>query len=510
MFSVFGRSRGRSRGLIRPSTSSQSEFVISEVVGIDGFSNNSYFAQPDGTTLRAQNEMVTTIMLTINAIPAGNERLFGVNDGTPDWSHTFAGSFPRLQYRDQSTAALSALLDDTAVGKTFIALATKNGDEALYYVYNVSEDRAIPTDLDTTIGATVTSSVAAAIGAANGDTGGTGADSVTIIGCGFGTQFLTKEQVTDFFRQCRISGTISEGMPGMTHCYQAKTDHQDSLGRDLIGTAHFTKVEQTAGDLDVTSSYSPTYENSGSFRWFMAVGQSNLRGALPTSSVPTIPIDFTSSYAPCNYFELQNSTWTALAPKDNNDWGPELSIGRQLVTNGETEPWLFRYGASGTSLSEEWSLTGAARVAVHEKLIDGSTLTPHVIPPFADRQLAAVYWVQGEADAQVLAEADSYESNLSDFIDWIGDTYNTSSDFKFIAALIPSFSTVQYRTTVNTAMINQSVSRSFVYIVNTDNLTDFDGSHFTSGSLISLGFALEDARFSGSNVSASAPTYSIP
>lgn len=101
------------------------------------------------------------------------------------------------------------------------------------------------------------------------------------------------------------------------------------------------------------------------------------------------------------------------------------------------------------------------------------------------KRFGGFLWAQGESDANA-SFAGSYQTNLEAMISAMRSDLNTSADF--VAAKIPDFAVTTYAphgATVNTAIEN--VSSSDYSFISTDDLSNFDGSHFDTASQITIG-----------------------
>lgn len=229
--------------------------------GIDGFSNagsDSFFrlASNSPLDLQVQAEWTVVTFFKVKAQPpAANNRLWGKNDGSPGWSHTYA-ALPRLQYRDQGTAVLQRAITAADVGKTFLMVSTRktgssgdpNVDGATLYMYDSLNNEAKSIQYDSVVVAPTIDTVRVASIGDISSFGGA-AEEAVIIGCAVGNQFMTKAQMDTYMQQCVFELTASLTLPGALAVYQAKTPGT-TMETDLTGNGFtMTKLENTPGDL---------------------------------------------------------------------------------------------------------------------------------------------------------------------------------------------------------------------------------------------------------------------
>ncbi|MCP5044195.1 MAG: hypothetical protein GY944_24465 [bacterium] len=169
----------------------------------------------------------------------------------------------QLRARDSGlTAELYATtaFDAGDIGKCVLTVFTRDNTEGgQLYLWSDAIAAAALQQTTTAASPTVTAAAEMAIGAKRGDTGADEAEGLGIVGVAYGTTWLSQAAATTYMAQCVAELTVSATLPGVVGCWQAATDHADSLGRDVVGAEHFTKKEETPGDLDADQFFVPDW-----------------------------------------------------------------------------------------------------------------------------------------------------------------------------------------------------------------------------------------------------------
>lgn len=486
------------------------------MTGFDPASGGSYLQRNDsGATLQTGAERTHLLMIRVDALPTGTEAIAAKDDGNPGFfmGGVYVSSLSYLQVKDSGIAALRAPLTAGDVGKVQIYIwrrSTSQGFSDLH-VYSVADDWPRYVAEDTSVSNPTTSSQSFALGATRGDDiGGNEAESFTIIGYAQSTTVLTYAQMTTLAQACKAAGDIvPASFPGCTNAYQASTDHADSLARDTVGSDHLEVIEGTSAlTLD---TFTPEYRNDGNPLDLVILGiASNGDGRNTLASVPTSPTDYSASTSDAQLWVEGETTPSDLSPRGDNDWGPELSLLRELYSAGMTNILAYKRCVSGASVGTEFAPpSGTDYAGIISRLKDGTTSYPYPLPLWSQVRLRLVTVIGPEASADVEAVADAYATDMGAFADAIKQVdgmWKAASDYMIIATDIPGFSTRTYKSTVNAANASLSSSRSDFGVVGTTNALDNgDGDHFDEDWTIYVGSAVASVHATGTDTEAAAP-----
>jgi hypothetical protein len=439
--------------------------------------------------------MAIATMFRLTQIPStGNERMFGKSNGSSGWS-MYLNSAGRLQVTSAGVANLFYAFTADDVGKTFIALWTRNASTAELWLYSAgwAGPRLAWADTDG-VGAPATTSWGTYIGVMqNGTTQTSNTDiteSADIIGCGYSSQYLNEAQVTTFMAACVSEGTLHAGasFPGAVSVYQAA----NGLENDQVGANDMVRVENGGPLTDVT--FAPAYPGS-ELDVYVTWGQSNRRGAQDSSDFADVAgVDYTVAVPGVRYaFEPS----TVLGPLDDSNattgTASEVSLGRALLDAGRS-PVILKHGAGGTTLYEDWDPDDPG--------IEWSNGVNHfydTIPMLDKGVIRCMSWAQGESDAAIGEEANSlaYETNLdnlftkyrTEFADYL------HPDFRFLLIRLnpadgaQDSSAYPYIDNIRTAQEAVAASRSDVLIIDMDLAVTTDGIHWDAAGLVGMGFA---------------------
>lgn len=234
-------------------------------------------------------------------------------------------------------------------------------------------------------------------------------------------------------------------------------------------------------------------------RIIVIAGQSNGHGIAVAANI-TIRTGYTLAYAnvtqkqkwasnavdPPTFIEPATA---ALAPRGGSpNFGPELSLGRYVDLAIPTKFAISKFNGSGYSLAVEWNPNGTyptgtnffdqwlAYMAASETELSG--------------YIAAIVWIQGEADAEDAGEAAAYEANLTAFIATVRETY---PNIPFVISYLHASGSGAHSATVRTAQENVVAAMAQVSGVDVDDLTLADGLHFDADSYVLLGDRLAAA-----------------
>lgn len=477
-------------------------------VGVDGFSTaglGSWLKLSSGSTsdLAAAAEMTVVAMFRIDVAPTTTEYIISKGGGAASDRgyaiHVQAGA--ALRCRFFGNAAMDYTPDSASgwAGKTFIAVGTANSSGQQFYLWHDGLAAPYLVGSVSTPSAPITDTRPLAIGALRGDNGTGEADNVTMIGAGVGYAHLTQVQVASLMAACKSQRKVVSFTGEAARWNQA-----DGAGitEDQVGSYTLAKVEDTS-TIDPVAEFQPTYHGDD-LPTLLVIGQSNAEGHDTVANWSTSPVNYQTAYAAVQQHNDNGAVWRDLEPIGDGNAGPELSAGRDFDAIWSGDVKVVKHAVGGTDLASDWDPSGpGARWSGWTSQWDEAQ--SELPDPLDTLVVRCVAWVQGEADAQVEADANAYETNLSAFIDAVKAYTPLWSDWLFVIGRLPSFQTQTYKSTVIAAQDAVASARSDTVIINTDNLTDLDGLHYDAGSLESLGHAAEDAHTSRSNQTAAAP-----
>jgi cysteine-rich repeat protein len=181
-----------------------------------------------------------------------------------------------------------------------------------------------------------------------------------------------------------------------------------------------------------------------------------------------------------------------------NGFGPEIKLGRVLADALTLDVAIVKFAVSGSSLAVDWNPATAG--SLYHQMRDDVAGALAALAAMGDSgQLAGVFWMQGEADAQTGAAAAAYEANLTSFIGQLRSDF-ASSGLPFVLGRINvnidtscCFS-FPFKNEVRTAQANVAGAVSRTAMVDTDDLPLIgDTLHFAAPGQLALGEGFANA-----------------
>ncbi|SFK69077.1 sialate O-acetylesterase [Lysobacter sp. cf310] len=179
---------------------------------------------------------------------------------------------------------------------------------------------------------------------------------------------------------------------------------------------------------------------------------------------------------------------------NNNFFGPELAIGRELSHHLGEQIALIKYSKGATSLAVDWDPTNPGNNC-YDYLINtivNSTQAANVGNVALDIQ--GVFWMQGESDSLDLNYAQNYKANLLRFISTLR-TKLGKPDLDIYVATIKDASVWTYRQLIWDAQQAVADADPHVYLIDAKTLETYasDPMHYTARGEVVLGqrFALQ-------------------
>lgn len=216
-----------------------------------------------------------------------------------------------------------------------------------------------------------------------------------------------------------------------------------------------------------------------------------------TLSAPTEPLPFSNAKFPSS---------PAIAA--GLGFGPEISLGKRLQQELNQPVALVKYASNGANLTQDWQETGLFYQPLIERV--GNAIADLSARGY-DVQVSGFFWLQGESDTRNLSWAQSYQSNLEDFIARVRSDLDRD-DLPFILGLIPLTSdqltnrgTFPYADIVRSAQLEVARSHDNVTAVETLDLPRAnDNLHLNSQGLILAG-----DRMAAAYVDIPEPSFSV-
>lgn len=186
---------------------------------------------------------------------------------------------------------------------------------------------------------------------------------------------------------------------------------------------------------------------------------------------------------------LDPPTWidtgtATLRPRAGSpNFGVELSLGRYLDLVEEGEIAIVKFGINGSGLENNWKPTANYPSA-------GDNLYTQAVQFLQDAEtelvghIAAIVWIQGEADAGTEAWADAYATNMDALADGLQSAFPFAV-FTFNQLHVDD--SPAFTTTVRAQQATFVAGRAHTSMVNCDDLTLVDGLHFNADSYVALG-----------------------
>lgn len=145
--------------------------------------------------------------------------------------------------------------------------------------------------------------------------------------------------------------------------------------------------------------------------------------------------------------------------------------------------YVVHHAQGGTSLAVDWLPSTAG--GLYEQLVFKTQCMTRAIYDCdgINTSFKFLFWGQGESDAQVLAQANAYEANLTSLISAFRSDVGMGNIPVLVARLSSNINatTCPYWATVRAAQEAVAGAVSGVYIVNQDNATmQADGIHYTN------------------------------
>jgi Carbohydrate esterase, sialic acid-specific acetylesterase len=145
------------------------------------------------------------------------------------------------------------------------------------------------------------------------------------------------------------------------------------------------------------------------------MGQSNAAGMALTSQASSTISFLADAGWPFSFWKTGGSSWNSgsgITTEQDGHFGPELGLSYGLVVNNQTGFYIYKYAIGGTTLALEWGSRGTG--GLYDKAMSGLKQAEASICASGKKPVVeAVFWMQGESDAEYLPLADLYQGNLN-------------------------------------------------------------------------------------------------
>ena len=179
---------------------------------------------------------------------------------------------------------------------------------------------------------------------------------------------------------------------------------------------------------------------------YLLGGQSNMLGLGGTGYGDIAPpAPYSSAQGNVFIWNATTGAWSNLqngfgfpATASGSAFGPELSLGYQLHAADPTDNiYLIKYAVGGTNLASDWNPngTGACFNAFKSEV---NTAMQNLTTAKLSPTIAGMFWMQGETDASDQANAQAYQTNLTNFIGDVRSDFNTPN-MPFVLGRIINF-----------------------------------------------------------------------
>jgi len=234
----------------------------------------------------------------------------------------------------------------------------------------------------------------------------------------------------------------------------------------------------------------------------LLAGQSNMVGAGITAQIPTA-----QRTPPGNVRLFEDGEWRDLLWRDR--FGPEVGLSQPLSSAfPDDQIVLYKIARSGANLYYDWNPDGVStgpedeyRGPLYPEFTDAlGTLKVQLSSSGEFIEFSGLMWMQGERDSVFEFMAESYERNLTDFVNAVRkDIGNDNLPF-IIGQIAPRVYRLEegqfqhaFRHIVQDTQHAVAKSNSLVELVETMDLPQSDNLHFDTGGQLELGRRFAEA-----------------
>ncbi len=214
---------------------------------------------------------------------------------------------------------------------------------------------------------------------------------------------------------------------------------------------------------------------------FVVMGQSNAWGLGKVSLATTSVGALSAAGWPFSFWESATA-WangSAIKTAQKVTFGPDLNIAYRLTSSGKTDFYIFKYAVSNTSLASNWGSRGTK--GLYDKAVSSLTKAEGLICAAGKKPVVkAVFWMQGESDAQNQGMAAAYQKNLQRLVDQSRQDYLGPTNPFIIGLINNKWGMWPYAKAVRTAEENVG-NEAFNGYVETNDLSVYPGKNCGMG-----------------------------
>jgi chondroitin AC lyase len=179
--------------------------------------------------------------------------------------------------------------------------------------------------------------------------------------------------------------------------------------------------------------------------------------------------------------------FTTLGPTSNDVFGPEIGIGRTLVSFEESNPCIVKFSRGGTNLDEDWDPDALSGELLYSELLEHiNTATSVLVNAGHTYTIKGLFWLQGESDG-TQDRSEDYVANLEYLISSLRADLELEQ-LPVIIAKIGNTTSDSYQAIVQSAQISVAEADAYTDCVETDDLTYLaDGLSYDAASTLTIG-----------------------
>ncbi len=495
-------------------TSDEQSAIGLTVEGDSGWTATDYYSLPSATELPVTNDFSIAAAFVADDPTAVFARIAGKGSGGADgWGLTLINTGDGRIRFSAAGSLLEYNIRTDDQGKWFYVVCTRSATDSKMYVLRAGDEVGVLASEDTSVTAPVTNANGFSIGAWQIGTAGSGQypAETKIAGVGYSSKELSEAEALAVLADMRYTGEVPTDMPSAVSVYNATT----GMENDQVGSNDLTVQGTPTSNAEET----PVFPGI-TYTTVLQAGQSNALGAQPHTDFSSIGgVDYTVAYAPCRFSTLGNSYADLNDSGTTPGTGPEVYMGRGLVTRSVSNPHIIKHAVAGSKLAVHWVRGTGSKLNTGSGTQWGQLVTTldqveAANNPLDRNVVRGVLWVQGEADAASASDSAAYQANLTSLIDdfqtlVVDMGWSVAPDFAFVVVLVSPTQTGVNATngaTIRAAANSVAALRSETYTIDPDALAVDDGVHWDATGLLAIGYAAVDAIVDEANQTASEST----
>jgi hypothetical protein len=213
-------------------------------------------------------------------------------------------------------------------------------------------------------------------------------------------------------------------------------------------------------------------------------GQSNAVGWNETAATVTSPLRERSGakiWTGRAWKYLVNGTNNGKLSSNGSKWGCEAEFARLWARERSQRLFIVKHAVGGTALADYWApgtgtgYTAMASNATAAKLaLTGSGYTVNCI---------GLLWMQGESDSVNQAQANAYQTNLTNFFARVRSDWGTEN----MPIVVGRIANQEEFATVRAAQAKAVASDAHAALIDTDSYEKNDGLHYATSGIVRMG-----------------------